>query len=248
MLKPKDRPNSDKFKVQWQAGSLMMSKLQIQKQDRPDHTRADWMVEAFMREKTPEDRLKLADAIRGAQVSTADRGDIAMDAREADRARIEILADDLRPVFEDVPIDDLQWDFAVSKGEQPRLWIDATSHVMMGRDRRTYRFVRDTRLGRVVVAESPEVRPIADAVTNYIAERIVERQRLMEGQRVSLLPAEPIKDADTPARSLANAAPQRSRLSAFITATFWFLIGASAGAGALLLLFWEHLAPFIRPD
>ncbi|MBZ9655359.1 hypothetical protein K9U38_11460 [Phyllobacterium sp. 2063] len=207
------------------------------------------MVEAFMREKTHDDRLKLADAIRGAQVSAADRGDIAMDAKEADLARIEILADDLRPVFEDVPIDDLQWDFAVSKGGQPRLWIDATSHVMMGRDRRTYRFVRDTRLGRIVVAESPEIRPIADAVTNYIAERIVERQRLMEGKRISLLPTEPFKEADSPAKNLANAAaPQRSRLSAFITATFWFLIGASAGAGALLLLFWEHIAPFIRPD
>jgi hypothetical protein len=227
----------------------MMSKLKIQEQDRPDHTRADWMVEAFMREKTHDDRLKLADAIRGAQVSAADRGDIAMDAKEADLARIEILADDLRPVFEDVPIDDLQWDFAVSQGGQPRLWIDATSHVMMGRDRRTYRFVRDTRLGRIVVAESPEIRPIADAVTNYIAERIVERQRLMEGKRISLLPTEPFKEADSPAKNLANAAaPQRSRLSAFITATFWFLIGASAGAGALLLLFWEHIAPFIRPD
>ncbi|ATU90866.1 hypothetical protein [Phyllobacterium zundukense] len=201
-----------------------------------------------MREKTHDDRLKLADAIRGAQAGAADRGDVAMDAKEADLARIEILADDLRPVFEDVPIDDLQWDFAISKGGQPRLWIDATSHVMMARDRRTYRFVRDTRLGRIVVAESPEIRPIADAVTNYIAERIVERQRLMEGQRVSLLPVEPLKEADFPAKSLVHAAPQRSRLSAFITATFWFLIGASAGAGALLLLFWEHLAPFIKPD
>ncbi|WP_204315774.1 hypothetical protein, partial [Stenotrophomonas maltophilia] len=69
---------------------------------------------------------------------------------------IEILAQDLKPVFDEVPADDEQWDFAISTGLQPRLWIDATAHVMMGRDRRTYRFVRDTRLGRSVLAESPE--------------------------------------------------------------------------------------------
>ena len=51
----------------------------------------------------------------------------------------------------------------------------------MGRDRRTYRFLRDTRLGRVVLAESTDMKAVADQVTRYIAERIVERQRMMEG-------------------------------------------------------------------
>ncbi|MBN9136150.1 MAG: hypothetical protein J0I92_08900, partial [Phyllobacterium sp.] len=131
-------------------------------------------------------RRRLGDAIRGAQVAAADRGDVVIDMKEADLARIEILAQDLKPVFDEVPADDEQWDFAISTGLQPRLWIDATAHVMMGRDRRTYRFVRDTRLGRSVLAESPEVKPISDAVTTYIAERIVELQRMMEGERVSL--------------------------------------------------------------
>src|SRR5262245_50475406 len=126
-----------------------------------------------------EERGRLAEAIRGAQVAAADRGDVVIDMKEADRARIEILAQDLKTVFDEVPAEDQQFDFAISTGLQPRLWIDATAHVMMARDRRTYRFVRDTRLGRVVIAESPEIKPISDAVTNYIAERIVERQRLM---------------------------------------------------------------------
>ena len=66
-------------------------------------------------------------------------------------------------------------------GLQPRLWIDAVSHVTMGRDRRTYRFLRDTRLGRVVLAESLDIKPVADQVTRYVAERIVERQRMIDG-------------------------------------------------------------------
>ncbi|TIW30273.1 MAG: hypothetical protein E5V72_34810, partial [Mesorhizobium sp.] len=73
------------------------------------------------------------------------------------------------------------FDFAVSSGLQPRLWIDAVSHVAMGRDRRTYRFLKDTRIGRMVLAESTEMKPVADQVTRYVAERVVERQRMMEG-------------------------------------------------------------------
>jgi hypothetical protein len=141
-----------------------------------------------MREKRTPDERRLAEAIRSVQIAAADRGDVVIDMKEADLARIEILAEDLKPVFADVPADDPQWDFAISRGVQPRLWIDATAHVMMARDRRTYRFVRDTRLGRIVLAESPEVKPVSEAVTTYIAERIVERQRLMEGERVSLRP------------------------------------------------------------
>ena len=56
--------------------------------------------------------------------------------------RLELLAAELAPVFADVPDDVDIFDFAVSSGLQPRLWIDAVSHVAMGRDRRTYRFLQ----------------------------------------------------------------------------------------------------------
>lgn len=204
-----------------------------------------------------DDRRRLADAVRGAQISAADRGDVVIDMKEADLARIELLAQDLKPVFDDVPADDLQWDFAISTGQQPRLWIDATSHVMMGRDRRTYRFVRDTRLGRIVLAESPDVQPISDAVTNYIAERIVERQRLMEGERINLRPAVVLshQEGENPGSTertlvrppvISSTSTRRSRsvVSELITVLTWFVIGGLAGAGALLAFFWDRLSPY----
>lgn len=194
-------------------------------------------------------RRRLGDAIRGAQVAAADRGDVVIDMKEADLARIEILAQDLQPVFDEVPADDEQWDFAISTGLQPRLWIDATAHVMMGRDRRTYRFVRDTRLGRSVLAESPEVKPVSDAVTTYIAERIVERQRMMEGERINLRsPADAVPSG--PAGLVPQPAPavpprqRRSMANDFVNAVIWLLIGAFAGAGALLAFFWDRLSPY----
>jgi hypothetical protein len=125
---------------------------------------------------------RLADAIRDVRNAVADRDDVVVDMREAQRMRLELLAAELAPVFNDVPSDNDWFDFALSSGLQPRLWIDAVSHVSMGRDRRTYRFLRDTRLGRVVLAESAEMRPVADQVTRYVAERVVERQRLLEGE------------------------------------------------------------------
>ena len=141
---------------------------------------------------------KLSDAIREVRNAAADREDVVVDMREAQRMRLELLAAELAPVFAEVPSDNEWFDFAISSGLQPRLWIDAVSHVSMGRDRRTYRFVRDTRLGRVVLAKSTDMKPVADQVMRYVAERIVERQRLMEGTSVPVLISEaPVHTAET---------------------------------------------------
>jgi hypothetical protein len=53
------------------------------------------------------------------------------------------------------------------------------AHVLMGRDKRVYRFVQDTRFGRIVLAESHDVPVIVDAVTDYVARRIIEREHAM---------------------------------------------------------------------
>src|SRR5690606_14496166 len=117
---------------------------------------------------------RLAEAVREVKAAAADREDVVVDMRETTRARLELLAQELAPVFAEVPEDDPAFDLAISSGQQPRLWIDTVAHVVMGPDRRTYRFLRDTRLGRVVLGESTEIAPIANLVTRYIAERMVE--------------------------------------------------------------------------
>ena len=71
------------------------------------------------------------------------------------------------------------FDRGISQGETPRLWIDVVAHVLMGRDKRIYRFVQDTRFGRIVLAESHDVPVIVDAVTDYVARRMIEREHAM---------------------------------------------------------------------
>lgn len=134
------------------------------------------------------------------------------------RTRLELLAQELQPVFAEVPEDHPLFDFAISNGENPRLWIDAIAHVTMGRDRRTYRFLRDTRMGRVVLAESTHAGEVADKVTRYIAERMVERERMIEGEVEDL----PRHMVDGKGAGAARPGRARSRRRGLMTDSFWF--------------------------
>ncbi|WP_394688241.1 hypothetical protein [Hoeflea sp.] len=124
---------------------------------------------------------RLADIVRDVKISAADRTDVVVDMRDADRARLELLAQELQPVIDDIDPTDDRFDFGVSAGLQPRLWIDAVAHVHMGQDRRIYRFVRDTRLGRKIISDTSDMAQTADAVARYIAERVIERERILAG-------------------------------------------------------------------
>ena len=180
---------------------------------------------------------RLSDAIRDVKNAAADREDVVVELREATRMRLQLLAAELAPVFADVPSDIDTFDFAISSGLQPRLWIDAVSHVSMGRDRRTYRFLKDTRIGRVVLAESPEMGRVADQVTRYIAERIVERERMVEGNTdpaIGGLQKSWVFEADAPIRAKGRLAD--------LTTGFWVVVaGAGFGLAAAVALLWERL-------
>jgi hypothetical protein len=178
---------------------------------------------------------RLSDMMREVRIASADKADVVVDMKEADRARLELLALELKPVIDEVPAESDLFDFAISSGLQPRFWIDAISHVQMGRDRRTYRFVRDTRLGRVVMAESVEMRPVAEQVTRYIAERLIERQRLMEGDPETMKSSPlSVRGKVEPASPMAIA--EKSEAGGIVAGLVWVLLGAVIGSGLLLLV------------
>src|SRR5438552_8422502 len=127
----------------------------------------------------PEGRKPLTQAVRQARVDQAERSGVVVDLHDADLARLEILNEALDPLFQEVPAKADLFDRGISRGETPRLWIDAIAHVGMGRDKRAYRFVQDTRYGRVVLAETSSVPDMVAAVTKYLAQRLVERERAL---------------------------------------------------------------------
>jgi Protein of unknown function (DUF3040) len=122
----------------------------------------------------------LTQAMHQARVEAAERTSVVVDLRDAEVARLELLNEALDPVFGEIPPDVELFDRGVSRGDTPRLWIDSVAHVAMGRDKRVYRFLHDTRVGRRVLAESHEIADIVKAVTSYVARRLVERQRALD--------------------------------------------------------------------
>jgi len=166
-------------------------------------------------EKAP---MRLRDALRKARIEAADRTGVVVELRDAEVARLEILNEALDPLFAQVPDKVDLFDRGISQGDTPRLWIDVVAHVLMGRDKRIYRFVQDTRFGRVVIAESHEVAVIVDAVTDYVARRMIEREHA--------LVATPIAEPDV---------VEKRRRSGFWTFAFGFILGAIALFGLALV-------------
>jgi len=121
----------------------------------------------------------LAAALRRARIENAEHSGARADVRAAEIARLEILRDALDPVVAQIPRDCDMFDVAVSPGERPRLFIDQIGFVEMAEDRRSYAFLQDTRHGRVTIGESDDVEHVVEAVTAYIAHRLIEREKAL---------------------------------------------------------------------
>jgi hypothetical protein len=160
---------------------------------------------------------RLRDALRLARIEAADRTGVVVDLRDAEVARLEILNEALDPLFAQIPEQVDLFDRGISQGDTPRLWIDVVAHVLMGRDKRIYRFVQDTRFGRIVIAESHDIAVIVDAVTDYVARRMIEREHALVATPMA-----------------APAVIEKPRRSAFWTFALGFILGAVALFGLAL--------------
>lgn len=177
----------------------------------------------------PVPRLK--EAMRQARLELAERSAVIVDMRNAEIARLELLNDALEPIFSEIPPGIELFDRGVVPGDPPRLWIDMIAHVVMGRDKRVYRFVQDTQYGRRILAESGEIDEIVEAITRYVARRLIERERMLQGDSALIAHDE-----------LAAAARRRRRRWRVFLA---FVVGLAVGAASLLAIAWfvgRHLS------
>ncbi len=123
--------------------------------------------------------ISLKAALRRARLESAERGDAMDDVRGAETARLDILREQLEPVFAQLPEDCDLFDLGLIQGEKPRLFVDMIAYVEATRDRRGFRFLQDTRNGRVLLAESEQSNVIVQAVADYLARRLVEREKAL---------------------------------------------------------------------
>jgi hypothetical protein len=173
-------------------------------------------------EAKPEEPQRLKDALRKARVDQAERTGVVVDLHDAEVARLELLNEALDPLFAEIPAEVDLFDRGISRGETPRLWVDAVAHVGMGRDKRIYRFVQDTRYGRKVLAESGHIPEMVEAVTKYLAQRLIERERALSETGTPL-----ISDVRREAKF-----ERRRRRRRFIRA---FVFGLLVGFAALIM-------------
>ena len=121
----------------------------------------------------------LAASIRQARVENAERADAIAEAREIEIVRLKALESALEPVVDQAPQGVDMFDMALTQSEHPRLFLDMIAFIDMAQDKRTYRFFQDTRNGRVLMAESQSPETIVAAVADYVARRLVERERAL---------------------------------------------------------------------
>jgi len=173
----------------------------------------------------PEGRLKAA--LRQTRIENAERTGVVVDLHDAEMARLELLSEALDPLFAEIPREVELFDRGISQGDPPRLWIDVIAHVVMGRDKRTYRFVQDTRYGRKVLAESAEIEDLVSAITRYVASRLIERERAL---------AEEPQAIGEPFRHDVRIVWRRRRWRMVRAFLFGLLMGCVALFGALWLM------------
>jgi len=188
----------------------------------------------------PERRVaSLADALRRARVDNADRSQALADLRAAEIARLEMLREALEPVLAQLPKSCDLFDVAVSPGVRPRLFVDQIGYVEMSHDRHTYRFLQDTRHGRIEVCESDDPDTMVEGITAYIAHRLIEREKALAADYASS-PGGAAQVARAAARAAPPRPPQNKRgwgrrlLRAYIFLTEY--LGALLAFGLLALL------------
>ena len=156
---------------------------------------------------TPATVQSLKQAMRRARHDDAERVGVQTDQRIARLCRLELLQEALQPLLAQVPADVDLFDIGLMPGPNPRLFIDMIGFVEMGRDGRIYRLAQDTRHGRIQLAESAEIDAMVEAVTDYIARRLLERDKALASDTVLLLPRRGSAGAPRRGRIVATDAP-----------------------------------------
>ncbi|SNY91473.1 hypothetical protein SAMN04515647_1696 [Cohaesibacter sp. ES.047] len=182
--------------------------------------------------KTEQGR-SLGRAIRDVRIADAEQNNVVVELGDTERARLELLHEALEDVSKEMPEDMEMLTFQIVPGRKPRFWVDITSFVEMARDKRTYRFLKDTRLGRVVLIESHDVDDVADRVTHYIAERIVEREKALESDYLLKKMSDSAIDP-----SVVETTKRQKKTRSGTSWLWWFLFGILAGAVGLVLYAW----------
>ncbi len=124
---------------------------------------------------TTPDRDALAGALREARQAEAAHFEAALELREAKALRLQLLKDDLMPLVQASAEARELFDLVLLPGEEPKLWVDLISFVVMEPDHRSYRFLQHRQDRREILFETPDREVMAAALRRHMAHLLVAR-------------------------------------------------------------------------
>ena len=195
----------------------------------------------------------LAEAMNDIRSSQTDKDDVVVELKYAKLSRLELLVEELKPVIKDIPKSCDRFEFAIARGDVPRLWVDMTTFVRLAGDGSDYELVKDTRMGRQVMAREASRTNIANRITSYVAEHLLERERMMEGDWITQSTksdvVEKTSDETNNEVPATKVAPSKSRVGfvneerhSSLLLLLWFVLGLVGGGIILFILFWFGMA------
>lgn len=191
-----------------------------------------------------QNKVTLRDALRRARAETAERSAVIVDLRGAEIARLDLLKSRIEPMLDDLPPQVELFDLGIVRGDPARLFIDMVAFVELAQDRRSFRFVQDTRYGRAVLLETGDMDEVVTAAADYIARRLVERERALAADTLTVS-AVPAAQHTARVEAAARAGRSAKGLGAAVFAAF--ALGAVAGSAGILAFgwFWINGTTFI---
>ncbi len=122
---------------------------------------------------------QLDKAVSHAREAQGSHFDARSDYLDATTLRLEVLRLELAGLIKGRVEAERFIELQLLGGDKPRLWIDLVSYVVMKPTPRHYQLVRDRQDSSEVLFETENQAEMIEAITEYIANRIVLRERQM---------------------------------------------------------------------
>ena len=125
----------------------------------------------------------LDQALRQARLREAAHFEAALDIRDAETLRLQVLKDELAPIVASRREAEDFFELALVPGDPPRLWLDFITSVVMAPDPRTFRLIEDTHAGRETLLETQDRALMVERIRQHMAHRLIARSRWMAKPR-----------------------------------------------------------------
>ncbi len=132
--------------------------------------------------------IALAEAMARARSTMGAEERSRADNKLSSSARLEALKHQLAPLYAAIPRDVALFDLGMVSNDKPKLFVDIIAFIEMTADSMAFRFVQETRSGRTVLLETDDEANLREAVTDYIARRLIERERALAAVPMSEKP------------------------------------------------------------